>query len=173
MKKVPTLNHRCSTGRFPISHKPGLSEAPLPPGEGLGRGFGRSVLTQDSRWRLHAPIEPSSGASHHLLTHKGTPKGSPEGEGPNQLSFEADQTQGCTPRRADARRCEQNAKGTLGRPYRRFPDRRRPMSGTKMLTLLFGTIEQRANAARDHLASASTRRQKSVCGSHPDTSDVC
>ena len=75
-----------------------LSKAPLPPGEGLGRGFGRSVWAKDSRLRLQAPPEPSSGALRHLLTRKGTPTGSPEGEGTNQLRFEANQEPDCPQR---------------------------------------------------------------------------
>ncbi len=43
-------------------------------GEGLGRGCGRSELQQRSTLQLRASHVPSSGASRHLLTRKGTPK---------------------------------------------------------------------------------------------------
>ncbi len=96
MRQLIARRHKANKILTSFEFQP--AEAPLPSGEGLGRGFGRSELTGRSGIQLHTRLVPStavpdavlppasmrssSGASRHLL---------PVGEGSTQLNFETTQ----------------------------------------------------------------------------------
>jgi len=110
---------------------------------------------------------PSSGASRHLLTRKGTPKVA-GGEGPNQLSFDADQAQGRAPRGADARK---KILTLLPGAIVASPAAR--SAGAQTLPAQTASVQIIKSENLFYLVDTLNSRQKSVCASHPDKPDAC